>query len=150
LNPSIDDPISCTNILPNPNSNGYPYVDLSLLIGTYSSNSSSSYGDVIYGTSVDYLVTYTTIGTTDGATLPLITFCALASVFFYSFLIHELEAPPSLAMFFFLRTFLGDYYATFFLFSSAIYISFLVLFTLADGFMWILLLVDKQILKDFC
>ncbi len=32
--PSIDDPIFCTNLLLNPNSNGCPFIDPSLLIGT--------------------------------------------------------------------------------------------------------------------
>ncbi len=36
LDPSIDDPIFYTNLLPNPNSNGCCYVDLGLLIGTCS------------------------------------------------------------------------------------------------------------------
>ncbi len=38
LDPSVDDPISCTILLLNSNSNGNPFADSSLLIGTYSSN----------------------------------------------------------------------------------------------------------------
>ncbi len=38
LDPSIDDPISCTNLLPNPNSNGYPFADPCLLTGTCNSD----------------------------------------------------------------------------------------------------------------
>jgi hypothetical protein len=36
LDPSIDDPNSCTILLPNSNSNGNPHVDSSMLGGTYS------------------------------------------------------------------------------------------------------------------
>jgi hypothetical protein len=36
-NPFADDPISYTNVLPNPNFNGCPFVDPSILIGTCSS-----------------------------------------------------------------------------------------------------------------
>jgi len=38
LDPSIDDPTSCTNLLPSPNSNGNPYANLGLVINTYSSD----------------------------------------------------------------------------------------------------------------
>jgi len=38
LDPSTNDPISCTNMLPSPNSNGNPFVDLGLLIGTCTYN----------------------------------------------------------------------------------------------------------------
>jgi hypothetical protein len=38
LDHSIDDPISCTNMLPNSNSNGTPSLDFGLLPGTYISN----------------------------------------------------------------------------------------------------------------
>jgi hypothetical protein len=38
LDPSTDDPISCTNLLPNSNSNGNPSVNPSLLFGTCISN----------------------------------------------------------------------------------------------------------------
>jgi hypothetical protein len=36
LDPSTKDPNSCTNLLPSPNSNDYPFVNHSLLISTYS------------------------------------------------------------------------------------------------------------------
>jgi hypothetical protein len=38
LDLSTKDPSSYTNLLPNPNSNGCPYANLSLLAGTYSSS----------------------------------------------------------------------------------------------------------------
>jgi len=77
---------------------------------------------------------YVNVGIVDGATLPLITFCALASTLSYSHLIFDPKVPPSSTLFFLLRALLGDYAATFFLFSSVIYISSLVLFTLVNGF----------------
>jgi hypothetical protein len=36
LDPFVKDPSSCTNLLRNPNSNGYPSTDRCLLTGTYS------------------------------------------------------------------------------------------------------------------
>jgi hypothetical protein len=62
--------------------------------------------------------------------MPLINFCALAFVFSCSLLTLELEAPPSSALFFLLKTLIGDFATTFFLFSSVVYISSLVFFTL--------------------
>jgi hypothetical protein len=46
----------------------------------------------------------------------------------------EPEAPPPSILFFLLRALLGEYATTFFLFSSVVYISSLVLLTLASGF----------------
>jgi hypothetical protein len=40
----------------------------------------------------------------------------------YSLLILKLEVPPSSALFFLLITFFGDPIATFFLFSSVVYV----------------------------
>jgi hypothetical protein len=61
-------------------------------------------------------------------------FCALKFVFSYFLFTPKPEAPPSSTLLFFLKTLLGKPIATFFLFSSAIYISSLVLLTLAGGF----------------
>jgi xanthosine utilization system XapX-like protein len=69
------------------------------------------------------LVACTIVGITNGATLPLITFYALTYVLSYSLLTLEPEAPPSLAIFFLLRSLLGDSDVTFFLFSSVVCIS---------------------------
>ncbi len=52
----------------------------------------------------------------------------------YFFLTHDPKAPPSSALFFFLKTLLGDCIITFLIFSNATYISSLVLLTLACGF----------------
>jgi hypothetical protein len=80
------------------------------------------------------MVAYTTIGTVDGSTLLLIVSCAFKFVLSCSLITLELEAPPSSILFFLLRTLLGEFTTTFFLFSSAIYISSLVLLTLVGGF----------------
>ncbi len=93
-----------------------------------------SYGNVICGTSIVCLATYTIVSITNGAILPLITFCALAFMLSYSLLIPKPKAPPSLALFFFLKSLFRDFAITFFLFSSVVCISCLVLFTLACGF----------------
>ncbi len=100
-----------------------------------------SCGDVIYGTSIVCLptcttigITYTTIGTTNGSTLPFIIFCAFISMLSYSLFIPEPKAPPSSTLLFFLKTLLGKFVIAFFLFSTFVYISFLVIFTLVDGF----------------
>jgi hypothetical protein len=42
LNPSSKDPNSCIILLPNPNWNGYPFVDHGILVGTYSSSGLST------------------------------------------------------------------------------------------------------------
>ncbi len=109
-------------------------VSCSLLTFYLCSLSRLSRGNVIYGTSTYCLVACTIVGTIDGATLPLITFYVFAYVLSYSFLIPEPKAPPCSAFFFLLRALLGDFVATFFLFSSEVSISSLVLFTLVDGF----------------
>jgi len=100
-----------------------------------------SYGDVTYGTYTKCLVNYTIvgtaytiIGTANGSTLPLVIFHALALVLSYSLFTLELEALLSSTLFFFLRALINEFIATFFLFSSVVYISSLVLFTLATGF----------------
>ncbi len=73
------------------------------------------------------------IGIANGAILPFIIFLAITSMFSYSFLTPDLEAPPSSILFFLLRT-LGDFAAIFFLFSNVAYMSSLVLLTLVHGF----------------
>ncbi len=93
-----------------------------------------SCGDVLCGTFVLCLVAYSNVGTTYGATLPFIIFCACAFVLLCSFLVHDHEAPPSSTLFFHLRAFLVDFVAIFLIFSSVICIYFLVLLTLACGF----------------
>ncbi len=45
----------------------------------------------------------------------------------------EHEAPPSSTLFFLLKALLGESVTTFFLFSNVVYISSLILFTLASG-----------------
>ncbi len=100
-----------------------------------------SYGDVIYGTTTICLTacitsdtTLTTIGIVDGSILPLIIFCALKFVLSYSLFILEPKAPPSSILFFLLRALFEKSATAFFLFSSVIYISSLILLTLAGGF----------------
>ncbi len=70
-----------------------------------------SCGDVICGTSVICLATYTIGGITctnvdnvNGATLPFIIFYVHAYMLSCSFLTSDLEAPPSSILFFLLRT----------------------------------------------
>ncbi len=94
-----------------------------------------SYGNVIYGTVVVYLnactiggIALIIVGTTNGSTLPFIIFYALKFVFSCSLFILNST------LFFFLRTLFRKSTAAFFLFSSVICISSLVLLTLADGF----------------
>jgi hypothetical protein len=93
------------------------------------------------GTAVVYLIVCTIVGialsivgTIDGSTLPLIIFYALKSMPSCSIFTLELEALSSSTIFFFLKTLLREYAATFFLFSSVVYFSSLVLLTLASGF----------------
>ncbi len=100
-----------------------------------------SYGDVIRGTSVICLATYTTGGITctnvdnvNGATLPFIIFYVHASMLSCSFLTFDPEAPPSSTLFFLLRTLFGDSVVAFLLLSNATSKFFLVLLTLACGF----------------
>jgi len=100
-----------------------------------------SCGDVICGTFVVYLVACTTIGIArtivgieNGSILPFIIFYALTFVLSYSLFTPKLEALLSSTLFFFLRTLFGEFATTFFLFSSAICISTLVILTLVGGF----------------
>jgi hypothetical protein len=100
-----------------------------------------SCGDVICGTFVVYLIVCTIVGIartivgiTYGSTLPLIIFCAFTYVLSCSFFTFKLEAHPSSTLLFLLRTLLGEFVATFFLFSNVVYISSLILLTLVDGF----------------
>jgi len=92
-----------------------------------------SCGDVICDTCAVYLATCTIVGTTrtivgitNGSTLPFIIFFAFTFVLSYSLFTLEFKAPPSSTMFFFLRTRLGEFATTFYLFSSVFYISCLV------------------------
>jgi hypothetical protein len=66
--------------------------------------------------------------------VPFIIFCAFESMLSFSLFTPKLEAPPSSTLFFLLRTFFGEFVATFFLFFSVIYISSLILLTLVSGF----------------
>jgi hypothetical protein len=86
-----------------------------------------SCGHVICGTTIICLIAYTIVGTAltivdiaNGSTLPLIILSTFKFVLSYSLFTLELEAPPSLTLFFFLRAFLGEFGTTFFLFSNAI------------------------------
>ncbi len=109
-------------------------VSCSLLTFCLSSLNYLLCGNVIYGTSIVCVATYTIVGITNGATLPLIIFCAFVFLLSYSLLTPKLEAPPSLALFFFLRTLFGYSVVAFFLFSNVVCMFSLILFTLADGF----------------
>ncbi len=93
----------------------------------------ASYGVVICGISIVCLATCTTIGIANGFTLPLIILCAVIYVFFYSFFIFKLEAPPSSILFFLIITLLGEFVVAFFLFSSVFCLSSLVLLTLVGS-----------------
>jgi len=93
-----------------------------------------SCGDVICSIVIVCLTAYTTVGITDGSTLPLIILCAFKFVLSYSLFTLELEAPPSSTLFFLLIALFGKSAAVFFIFSSAFYISSLGLLTLADVF----------------
>jgi hypothetical protein len=90
-------------------------------------------GVLISGISVIYLATCTIVGTADGSTLPLIILCAFKSTLSYSLFTPKPKVPPSSIMFFFLKALIGKFAATFFPFSSVVYIS-LVLLTLVGGF----------------
>jgi hypothetical protein len=89
---------------------------------------------VCLATSAIVVTTLTIVGITDGSTLPLIIFCVLRFVLSYSLFTPKLETFPSSTLFFFLRTLLGEFATTFFLFSSVVYISSLVFKTLVSGF----------------
>jgi hypothetical protein len=78
-------------------------------------------------------IAFTTIGTTYGSTLLFIIFCALKYVLPCSFFTLELEAPLSSILFFLLKALLGESVVAFFLLSNVVYISSLVLLTLAGG-----------------
>jgi hypothetical protein len=100
-----------------------------------------SYGNVICGTIVVCLTTcttigtpLTTIGTANGSTLPFIIFYAFKYMLSCSLFIPETKAPPSSTLFFLLRALFEEFDATFFMFSSVVYISSLVLLTLANFF----------------
>jgi hypothetical protein len=53
-------------------------------------------------------------------------------------------------LFFLLRALLKEFVVAFFLFSNVVCISSIVFFNLRQWFLWILLLMHKQILNDFC
>jgi len=71
-------------------------------------------------------------------------------VLFCSFFTPKPESLPFSTLLFFLKTLIGKFVTILFLFSSVVYIFSLVFLTLASGFLWIVLLMHKQILKDFC
>ncbi len=147
--------VSCSPLTSYLFSLSYPsYGDVICGTSCFYSLNYLSYGDVMYGTFIIYLVVCTIVGTTlitigiaNGSTLPFIILCAFTSMLSCSLFILELEAPTSLTMFFLLTTLLGEFAATFFLFSSVVYISSIVLLTLVDGFYEF---SYKQIPKDFC
>jgi len=100
-----------------------------------------SCGDVIYGIIIVCLIAYitirttvTTIGTSNGSILSPIIFYAFKYVLSYSLFIPKHEAPPSSTLFFLLRALRGKFVTIFFLFSNVVYISFVVILTLAGGF----------------
>jgi hypothetical protein len=103
-------------------------------ISCFCSLSYLSWGDVIWGTIAVYLTTYTTVGTTNGSTLLFIIFYALKFMLSCSLFTLEPQALLSSTLFFVLRALLGKFVADFFLFSSVIYISSLVLLTMVGGF----------------
>ncbi len=67
-----------------------------------------------------------------------------------SFFTLELEIPLFSTLIFFLKTLLGKLIVIFFLFSNVVCIFFLVFLNLGQWFLWIVLLMHKRILKDFC
>ncbi len=109
-------------------------VSCSLLTLCLCSFSYLSYGHDTCGTFALYLPTCTSVGTTDGAILPLVIFWTCVSVPSCYFLIVDLEAPPSSTFFFLLRAFFEHSVTTLFLFSNVLCISSLVILTLAYGF----------------
>jgi len=78
--------------------------------------------------------THTIVGIVDGFTLPLVIFYALAFAFSYFVFTTEFEAPPSSTLFFLLITLYVEFVIAFFLFSSLVCISSLVILTLVGGF----------------
>jgi hypothetical protein len=80
------------------------------------------------------LATCTIVGTANGSTLPLIILCALASILSYFLFTIEPKVLPSSTMFFLLKALFDESTIAFFLFSSVVYISSLVLLTLVGGF----------------
>ncbi len=93
-----------------------------------------SCGNDTCGTYTLCLLVGTNAGIANGAILPFIILCACAFVHSYFFLTPNHEAPHFSTLFFLLRSFLGDFFITFSLFSNAACISSLVLLTLACGF----------------
>ncbi len=96
-----------------------------------------SCGVIICGIFIICLATYTTIDNAlttisiiDGSTLPLVILCALKFVLSCSLFTLEHEALPSSTLLFLLRALLGEFVATFFLFSNVVCISSLILLTL--------------------
>jgi hypothetical protein len=92
------------------------------------------YEDVICGTVKVCLTTCTIISIIDGSTLPLIIFCAFKFVLFCSLFTLEPKTPLSSTLFFHLKALFREFLATFSLFFGVVYISSLVLLTLAGGF----------------
>jgi hypothetical protein len=68
----------------------------------------------------------------------------------YSLFTPKPEAPPSSNQFFFLKAHFGESTATFFLFCNVFLHLFFSIFNLGQCFLWIVLLMHKEILKDFC
>jgi len=109
-----------------------------------------------YGIVTICLITYTTIntivtivGATNGSILPLIIFYVTKSIFSYSLFTFEPKALCSSTLFFLLKALLRESMVAFFLFFNVIYISSSI-FNLDQWFLWTILLMHNQILKDFC
>ncbi len=109
-------------------------VSLSFLIFFLYSLICLSYGNNICGALTLCLLNYTNVGIANGSTFPFVIFWALNSVLSYFFLTPHLEVPPYSTLLFLFRAFLGNFVATFLLFSNVVYISSLVLLTLVCGF----------------
>ncbi len=116
-------------------------VSCSFLTSCLYSLNCPSYKDVIYGTFVVCLATYTIVGITctivgitNGSILPLVIFYAFAYVLSCFLFTLESKALPSSTFLFLLRALICEFVVTFFLFSSVVYIFSLVFLTLVDGF----------------
>jgi hypothetical protein len=127
--------VSCSLLTPWVCSFNYPSCgDVICGISCFCSFNCLPCEDVIYGTAEVCLTTYTIIGIADGSTLPFIIFCAFKSVPSCSLFTLEPKVLPFSTLFFHLRALLREFVAAFFLFFSVVYISSLVLLTLAGGF----------------
>ncbi len=133
--------MSCSFLTPWLYSLNYPsYGDVICRISCLYSLDCFFFGDVICGIAIICLTahtivstTLTIVGNTNSLTLPLIIFCTFKYVLSCSLFTHELEAPSSLTLLFFLKALIGESVVAFFIFSNVVCISSLVLLTLASG-----------------